>query len=113
MANEGIAFTLPALVIDHLANTERNLGFIKSKVKRHARESVKEGDVLKLFKIRKVRVSTEEEGREIIRTELMIIVQCELSDAFYATYRELNQTVATKLRIGELHIRYPRMQISR
>ena len=53
-----------------------------------------------MFKVRRVRVSTEEEGRAIIRTELMIIVQCKVSDAHHAIYRDLNQTVATKLRIG-------------
>ena len=53
-----------------------------------------------MFKVRRVRVPTEEEGRAIIRTELMIIVQCKVSDAHHAIYRDLNQTVATKLRIG-------------
>ena len=71
LAHEGIEFTLPAAVIDHVANTERNLGFIRSKVSRHAREGVKEGDGLTMFKVRKVRVPAEEEGRAIIRTELM------------------------------------------
>ena len=95
--NEGVEFTLPAAVIDHVANTERNLSFIRSKVKRHAREGVTEGDGLTMFKARLVRVPTEEEGRAIIRTELMIIVQCKISDAHHAIYRDLNQTVATKL----------------
>ena len=111
MTNEGVAFTLSALVIDHVANTERNLGFIKRKAKRHEEEGVKEGDGFKLFKIRKVRVPMEEEGRAIIRTQLMIVVQCELSDAHYAIYRELNQIVATKLRIGVYT--FPRMQVPR
>ena len=101
MANEGVAFTLLVIVIDHVANTDRNLGFIRSKVKRHSREGVTEGDGLKMFKVRKVRVSTEEEAHQkIIRTDLMIIVQCKLSDAHHAIYSDLNQTVATKLRIG-------------
>ena len=71
-------------VIDHVANTERNLGFIRSKVNRHARERVKQGDGLTLFKVRKVRVQAEEEGRTIFRTELMIVVKCEISDAHHA-----------------------------
>ena len=100
LADEGIEFTLPAVVIDHVANTDRNLSFIKSKVYRHAREGVKEGDGLTMFKVRKVRVPAEEEGRAIFRTELMIIVKCEISDAHHAIYRDLNQTTATKLRIG-------------
>ena len=87
-------------MIDHVANTERNLGFIRSKVNRHARERVKQGDGLTLFKVRKVRVQAEEEGRTIFRTELMIVVKCEISDAHHAIYRDLNQTTATKLRIG-------------
>ena len=100
MADEGVEFSLPALVIDYVANTERNISFVKSIVKRYAKEDVKEGEGLKLFKIRKVRVPTEEQGRQIIRTEVMIIAQCELSDAHHAIYRELNQTVLTRLRIG-------------
>ena len=100
MAEEGIEFTLPVAVIDHVANTERNLSFIRSKVNRHAREGVKEGDGLTMFKARKVRVQAEEEGRTIFRTELMIVVKCEISDAHHAIYRDLNQITATKLRIG-------------
>ena len=85
MANEGVEFTPPVAVIDHVANTERNLSFIRSKVKRHAREGVSEGDGLTMFKIRPVKVPTEEEGREIIRTELMIIVKCKISEAILQT----------------------------
>ena len=33
MANEGVAFTLPAVVVDHVANTEENLSWVKSKIK--------------------------------------------------------------------------------
>ena len=76
MAEEGINFTLPALVLDHVANTDRNLSYIKCVVRKYAKVGVTEGDGLKLFKIRTVRVPTEEEGRPIIRTENMIILQC-------------------------------------
>ena len=100
MAGEGIEFTLPAVVIDHVANTDRNLSFIRSKVNRHAREGVKEGSGLTLFKARKVRVQAEEEGRTIFRTELMIVVKCEISDAHHAIYRDLNQVTSSKLRMG-------------
>ena len=67
MVDEGIEFTLPVLVLDHVAYIERNLSFIKSVVKWHAREGVKECEGLKLFKLRTVRVPKEEEGRAIIR----------------------------------------------
>ena len=100
MAEEGIEFTLPAAVIDHVVNTDRNLGYVRNKVKRLAREGITEGDGLTMFKIRKVRVPAEENGRSIIRTELMIIVKCKRSEAFHAIYRALNQTVSTRLRIG-------------
>ena len=75
MANECVAFTLPTAVIDHVANTDRNLSFIRSKVKRHAREGVSEGDGLTMFKVRRVRVPADKERRAIIRTKLMILVQ--------------------------------------
>ena len=100
MAAEGIEFTLPAVVIDHVANTDRNLSFIRSKVNRHAKEGVREGSGLTLFKARKVRLQAEEEGRMIFRTELMIVLKCEISDAHHAIYRDLNQITSAKLRIG-------------
>ena len=46
--------------------------------KRCAREGIKYG--LNLFKIRKVKVPAEEDGRAIIRTEIMILVQCKIGD---------------------------------
>ena len=55
---------------------------------------------MRLLKIRTTRVPAEEEGRSEIRTELMIIVQFELSDAHHAIYRDLNQIVATRLQQG-------------
>ena len=55
---------------------------------------------MKLFKIRTTQVPAEEEGRYIIRTELMIFVQCKFSDAHHAIYRELNQKVETRLRLS-------------
>ena len=74
-ASEGVAFNLPAVVVDHVADTEENLSWVKSKIKRCAREGIKEGEGLKMFKIRTTQVPAEEEGRSIIRTELMILVQ--------------------------------------
>ena len=32
MADEGIEFVLPVVVIDHVANTERNLGFVRNRI---------------------------------------------------------------------------------
>ena len=59
LSNEGVAFTLPTVVVDHVANTEENLSWVKSKIKRCAREGIKEGEGLKLFKIRKTKVPAE------------------------------------------------------
>ena len=95
-----VSSSLPAAVIDHVANTDRNLGFVRKKVKRLAREGVKEGNGLTMFKVRKVRVPAEKDGRSIIRTELMIIVKCQISDDHHAVYRAFNQTVSKRLRIG-------------
>ena len=60
---------------DLIADEEENLSWVKSKIKRCAREGIKEGEGLKMFKIRTTQVPAEEEGRSIIRTELMILVQ--------------------------------------
>ena len=76
LASEGVAFNLPAVVVDHVADTEENLSWVKSKIKKCAREGIKEGEGLKMFKIRTTQVPAEEEGRSIIRTELMIFIQC-------------------------------------
>ena len=56
LAQEGIGFYLPKVVIDHIADTETNLSFIKSRVKSCAKEGVDEGDGLQLFKVRRVQV---------------------------------------------------------
>ena len=73
LASEGIGFYLPIVVIDHIADTESNLSFIKSKVKGCAKEGV-EG--LNLFKIRRITVKAEVKVRATIRTEIMMLVQC-------------------------------------
>ena len=100
LAQEGIGFYLPIVVIDHIADTVTNLSFIKSRVKGCAKEGVEEGDGLNLFKIRQVLVRAEVKGRKVIRQEVMMTVQCQLVTAHQAIYRMLNQTVATRLRIG-------------
>ena len=64
------------------------------------REGVEEGDGLNLFKIRRTSVKTQDEGQTTAKTEIMILVQCEFNDAHQAIYRTLNQTVATRLRVG-------------
>ena len=74
LAQEGIGFYLPIVVIDHIADTETNVSFIKSRVKNCAKEGVDEGEGLNLFKIRRVQVRAEVEGRKVIRTEVMLIV---------------------------------------
>ena len=50
LANEGVVFTLPAVVVDHLADTKENLSWVKSRIKRCAKEGIKEGEGLNLFK---------------------------------------------------------------
>ena len=100
LANKGVAFALPAIVIDHIANIEENLSWVKCKITKCAREGIKEGEGLKSFKIRTTQVPAEEEGRSIIIAELMIFVQCKIGDAHHAIYRELNQIVATRLRLS-------------
>ena len=45
LADEGIEFTLPAVVVDHVADTEENLSCVKNKIKRCAKEGIKEGEV--------------------------------------------------------------------
>ena len=99
MAQEGIGFYLPIVVIDHIADTVTNLSFIKSRVKGCAKEGVEEGDGLNIFKIRRVLVRTKVKGRKVIRPEVMMIVQCQLVTAHQAIYRMLNQTAATRLRL--------------
>ena len=102
LAHEGIGFYLPIVVVDHVADTESNISFIKSKIKRCAKEGVEDDDDdgLNLFKIRRVPVNAMVDGNMIIRMEVMIILKCEFCDAHQAIYRTLNQTVATRLRIG-------------
>ena len=100
LAEEGVKFNIPAVVVDHVADTDENLIWVKSRIKRCAKEDIKEWEGLNLFKIRPTQVAAEDEGRSIIRTELMLIIQCKLSDAHHAIYRDLNQVAATRLRIS-------------
>ena len=51
LANEGIKFNIPAVVVDHVADRDENLSWVKSKIKRCAKEGIKEGEGLNLFKI--------------------------------------------------------------
>ena len=51
------------ITMENLYSMESNLSYIKSKVKRCARENIKEGDGLNSFKIRRVKVPAEENGR--------------------------------------------------
>ena len=88
------------VVEDNVANTKSNLSFVKSIKKRCAREGIKEGDRISLFKIRKVKVQAEEEGRSIIIIEVMIQIRFQLSATHHAIYRTLNQEDAIKLRKG-------------
>ena len=85
LAHEGIGFCLPIVVVDHVADTESNLSFIKSKIKTCAREGVEEGDGLNLFKIRRVPVNAKVKGELIPRTEI---------------YRTLNNLSHIKQSIG-------------
>ena len=100
LAHEGIGFYLPIVVVDHVADTENNISFVKSRIKKCTKEGIENGDCLNLFKIRRVPVNATVDGNLITRTEVMIILQAEFCDAHQAIYRTLNQTVATRLRIG-------------
>ena len=95
LAHEGIGFYLPIVVVDHVADTESNISFVKSQIKKCAKEGVENGDGLNLFKIRRVPVKAMVDGNMITSIEVMIILQCEFCDAHQAIYRTLNQTVAT------------------
>ena len=84
-----------------MANTENNLGYVKSMIRQCAEINVPEDkDGIDLIKIKKVRVAAEEEGRKIIRTELVIILRCDLIEAHNAIYRLLNQKGAARLRLS-------------
>ena len=90
LANEGIEFKLHLLIIDHVANTETNLGYVKSKICAIV-NMPEDQDGIDLIKIKKVRVNAEEEGRKIIWTELVIDLRCTLVAAHYAIFRLINQ----------------------
>ena len=100
LENEGIGFYLPIVVVDHIADTESNISFIKSKIKKCAKEGIEQGDGLNLFKVRRTSVKAVEQGQPITKTEIMILVQCEFNDSHKAIYSILNQTVATRQRVG-------------
>ena len=102
LASEGIGFYLPIVVVDHVADTESNISFVKSKIKKCAKEAVEDDDDdgLNLFKIRRLPVNAMVDGNLIMRMKVLILVQCAFCDAHQAIYRTIKQTVATRLRIG-------------
>ena len=70
----------------------RKLGYVKSMIRQCTEVNVPEDkDGIDLIKNKKERVAAEEEGREIIRTELVIVLRYDLIEAHYAINRLINK----------------------
>ena len=67
LANEGIGLTLPVVIIEHIYNSESNLGIVKAQARKCAKElsNIVDGsdeEYFDLLKVKEVEFKTEERG---------------------------------------------------
>ena len=98
MANQGIAFELPLVVIDHVANKSQNLGCVMNMIRKCATKGIDER--LELLKVTEVFTMVEERGRDVEKSEWFIVLRCSSTDANHAVYHHLNQRVEHKTRMS-------------
>ena len=105
LADEGISLTLPVVVIEHIYNSENNLGIVKAQVRKCAKQvsnitDGKDEEYFELLKVKEVEFETEEKGVRERHRELMMILKCKESVANYSVYHELNNRVERRLRLS-------------
>ena len=102
LADEGIGLSLPVVVIEHVYNSESNLGIVKAQVRKCAKEvsNIVDGqdeDYFELLKVKEVEFETEERGGLVRHKELMIILNCKVKAANFSIYHDLNNKVERRL----------------
>ena len=105
LADEGIGFSLPVVVIEHIWNSESNLGIVKAQARKFAKElsNIVDGtneEYFDLLKVKEVEFETEERGVLVKHKELIMILNCKEKAANYSIYHELNNRVERRLRLS-------------
>ena len=105
MAGEGIELALPIVVIEHVHKSENNPSVVRSQVRKCAKEDMpkkfeEDEYYFSLLKIKKVVQKVTENGAEVEKKELMMILRCKMKSANYAIYHEHNNRIEHKLRIS-------------
>ena len=105
LADEGIELTLPIVVIEHIHKSENNLKFVRSQVRKCAKEDMpkkfeEDEYYFSLLKIKEVVQTSVEKGVEVEKKELMMILRCKIKSANYAIYHEINNRIEHKLRMS-------------
>ena len=102
-ADEGIGLLLPVVVIEHIYNSESNLGIVKAQARKFAKElsnivDGKDEDYFELLKVKEV--ECEERGVQVQYRELIMILNCKVRAANYSIYHDLNIRVERRLRLS-------------
>ena len=105
LANEGIGLTLPVVIIEHIYNSESNLGLVKAQARKCAKElsDIVDGtdeEYFNLLKVKEVEYENEERGVLVKHKELMMILNCKVRAANNSVYHELNNRVERRLRLS-------------
>ena len=105
LADEGIGLNLPVVVVEHIYNSESNLGIVKAQARKCAKEpsDIVDGtdeEYFNLLKVKEVEYETEERGVQVKHKELIMILNCKERAANYAIYHELNNRVERRLRLS-------------
>ena len=88
--------------ITHISNRPHCKYRNKFELREEYSETVRKSEYKRrgqLIQNKQVKVPAEVKGRTIIRTKVMMLIQCKLNEAHHV-YRFLYQTVAKKLRLG-------------
>ena len=101
LANEGIPFELPCIVLDHVAIHDLHLKHIIYLIRRIASngQQIPE-DGIRLFKVKEVTVSHRTNGVETSSKMWIIIINCLEIKANHAIYKKFNKTRAYQMMIS-------------
>ena len=105
LADEGIGLTLPVVVIEHIYKSESNLGIVKAKARKCAKElsDIVDGsdeEYFDLLKVKEVEFETEEMGVQVRHKEIIMILNCKVRAASYSIYHDLNNRVERRIRLS-------------
>ena len=93
------------MIIEHIYNSESNLGIVKAQVRKCAKElsDIVDGtdeEYFDLLKVKEVEFEIEERGAQVLHKELIMIFNCKVRADNYSIYHDLNNRVERSLRLS-------------